>query len=638
MFILALLFPFLGFVIATGLGRWSGKKGAALMSCVFMLLTNLVACLIWIYVFLGKSELEITIFDWISIDFLSLTLYLMFDSLTANMMVVVTTISALVHIYSVSYMSEDPHLPRFMGLLSLFTFFMIWLITSSSLVQLFVGWEGVGVVSYLLVNFWYTRLAANRSAMMALLTNRVGDWGYSLGMFALIAVIGSLDFSTWFGVSWGYNSSINEIITLLLVIGVIGKSSQIGLHTWLPWAMEGRLEKRALLINKSHYMREHPENLSFCFYNYVLYLIKNTKKLNLIIRSTIAITSAIFNDMLSYFGKILIYGQFAENQIQLLGFSETTRESFQHVKPPEDKGVYSQYTSAELAQQFQASRLNATHSTQINLTRRDFLYWLIGFTEGDGSFIVNKTGYLEFKITQSSVDCQILFYIKKKLGFGSVSVQDKNNGTHQFRVREKLALEAIINIFNGNIATEKTLLRFTEFVHGYNLIYKTNITVKKELKMVTLTDAWLTGFTDAEGCFNVTITAPESLTTPFSEIPKKAGTEVQLTTCNLQNTRIRFRYILSLKGEKPLLTNLSLLLNGKVSLLKSYNGYNMAVSTTNLGTILTYLKKYPLKTKKSLALLRFLKAHKLAVLNNVKLPLNLKIIEKIKILKVSINK
>lgn len=108
MFILALLFPFLGFVIATGLGRWSGKKGAALMSCVFMLLTNLVACLIWIYVFLGKSELEITIFDWISIDFLSLTLYLMFDSLTANMMVVVTTISALVHIYSVSYMSEDP--------------------------------------------------------------------------------------------------------------------------------------------------------------------------------------------------------------------------------------------------------------------------------------------------------------------------------------------------------------------------------------------------------------------------------------------------------------------------------------------------------------------------------------------------
>lgn len=157
------------------------------------------------------------------------------------------------------------HLPRFMGLLSLFTFFMIWLITSSSLIQLFVGWEGVGVVSYLLVNFWYTRLAANRSAMMALLTNRVGDWGYSLGMFALIAVIGSLDFSTWFGVSWGYNSSINEIITLLLVIGVIGKSSQIGLHTWLPWAMEGCLEKRALLINKSHYMREHPENLSFYF-------------------------------------------------------------------------------------------------------------------------------------------------------------------------------------------------------------------------------------------------------------------------------------------------------------------------------------------------------------------------------------
>jgi NADH:ubiquinone oxidoreductase subunit 5 (subunit L)/multisubunit Na+/H+ antiporter MnhA subunit len=108
MFILALLFPFLGFVIATGLGRWSGKKGAAYMSCIFMLLTNLVACLIWVYVFLGKSEVYLYLLNWIELDFLSFRLDLNFSSLTANMMVVVTTISALVHIYSVSYMSEDP--------------------------------------------------------------------------------------------------------------------------------------------------------------------------------------------------------------------------------------------------------------------------------------------------------------------------------------------------------------------------------------------------------------------------------------------------------------------------------------------------------------------------------------------------
>ena len=108
MFILALLFPFLGFVIATGLGRWSGKKGAALMSCIFMLLTNLVACLIWVYVFLAKVEVYLYLLDWIELDFLSLDIDLNFSSLTANMMVVVTTISALVHIYSVSYMSEDP--------------------------------------------------------------------------------------------------------------------------------------------------------------------------------------------------------------------------------------------------------------------------------------------------------------------------------------------------------------------------------------------------------------------------------------------------------------------------------------------------------------------------------------------------
>lgn len=105
----------------------------------------------------------------------------------------------------------------------------------------------IGVVSYLLVNFWYTRMAANRSAMMALLTNRVGDWGYSLGMFALIGTIASLDFATWFGVAWGYNHGVNEIICCLLVIGVVGKSSQIGLHTWLPWAMEGPTPVSALL-------------------------------------------------------------------------------------------------------------------------------------------------------------------------------------------------------------------------------------------------------------------------------------------------------------------------------------------------------------------------------------------------------
>jgi len=177
MFILALLLPFLGFLIATGLGRWTGKKGAALMSSLFMVLTVIVNLYIWNYVFLGKSEVWLHLYNWIAIDFIHIPIDLVFDSITANMLVVVTSISALVHIYSVSYMKEDPHLQRFMGLLSLFTFFMVWLVTSTSLIQLFIGWEGIGVVSYLLVNFWYTRMAANRSAMMALLTNRVGDWG-----------------------------------------------------------------------------------------------------------------------------------------------------------------------------------------------------------------------------------------------------------------------------------------------------------------------------------------------------------------------------------------------------------------------------------------------------------------------------
>ncbi|RYE13512.1 MAG: NADH-quinone oxidoreductase subunit L, partial [Rickettsiales bacterium] len=160
---------------------------------------------------------------------------------------VVTSISFLVHVYSVSYMSGDPHLQRFISLLSLFTFFMIVLVTGSNLLQIFVGWEGVGVVSYLLVNFWFTRGAANRAAMMALLTNRVGDWGYILGLLIAVSVFLSLDTNTLFGLAPIVNENILTAITIALTIGVMGKSAQLGLHAWLPHAMEGPTPVSALL-------------------------------------------------------------------------------------------------------------------------------------------------------------------------------------------------------------------------------------------------------------------------------------------------------------------------------------------------------------------------------------------------------
>jgi NADH-ubiquinone oxidoreductase chain 5 len=247
MYLLILYLPFLSFLNGTLFGRWMGRKGSPIWSCILMGLSLLLALFIVYEVSFCNSSVYIYINNWLNIDYLNIKWVFVFDTLTSLMLLVVTSISFLVHVYSISYMNGDPHLQRFISLLSLFTFFMIILVTGWSLLQIFVGWEGVGVVSYLLVNFWYTRAAANRAAMMALLTNRVGDWGYTLGAFIALSVLLTLDCSTIFGVSPLLLSHITTVITLALVIGVMGKSAQLGLHAWLPHAMEGPTPVSALL-------------------------------------------------------------------------------------------------------------------------------------------------------------------------------------------------------------------------------------------------------------------------------------------------------------------------------------------------------------------------------------------------------
>ena len=149
------------------------------------------------------------------------------------MLIVITSVSALVHIYSTGYMSGDPHIPRFMSYLSLFTFLMIVLVTSDNYVQLFIGWEGVGLCSYLLINFWLTRIKANKAAMKAMLINRVGDIGLVLAMLMIFKEFGVLDFSTIYSllISSGVNKENLTIICILLFLGAVGKSAQLGLHT-----------------------------------------------------------------------------------------------------------------------------------------------------------------------------------------------------------------------------------------------------------------------------------------------------------------------------------------------------------------------------------------------------------------------
>ena len=179
------------------------------------------------------------------------------DALTSVMLVVVTTVSALVHLYSIGYMADDPYRPRFFGYLSMFTFAMLMLVTADNLVQLFFGWEGVGLASYLLIGFWYHKPEANAAAMKAFIVNRIGDFGFALGIFAVFLMTGAVDYGTVFAaapslvgktihvLNWDVDAP--TLICLLLFMGAMGKSAQIPLHTWLPDAMEGPTPVSALI-------------------------------------------------------------------------------------------------------------------------------------------------------------------------------------------------------------------------------------------------------------------------------------------------------------------------------------------------------------------------------------------------------
>jgi len=257
MYLLIIFFPLIGSFIAGFFGRKIGKQGAIIVTTSLVSLSALLSFFIFYEVVLCHSVCTLKLFTWMESNLLMISWGFLFDSLTSVMLILVTFVSSLVHLYSAGYMSEDPHLPRFMSYLSLFTFFMLMLITADNYVQMFLGWEGVGLASYLLINFWHTRILANKAAMKAMIINRIGDFGLSLGIALIFFVFGSFDFSIVFSsvstvvnenfIFWGYSFDKLTIISLLLFVGAVGKSAQIGLHTWLPDAMEGPTPVSALI-------------------------------------------------------------------------------------------------------------------------------------------------------------------------------------------------------------------------------------------------------------------------------------------------------------------------------------------------------------------------------------------------------
>jgi proton-translocating NADH-quinone oxidoreductase chain L len=255
--IFIIIIPLMSSILCGFCGKFIGYRGATLLSTCSLGITFMLSVYSLYVVGFLKHPFYITYGYWIRSDTLHVDWSFLFDSLSVTMLFVVTLISTLVHLYSSSYMSGDPHITRFMSYLSLFTFFMIILVTADNFLQLFLGWEGVGICSYLLINFWFTRVQANKAALKALILNRVGDFSLMLAIIIIFIYFRTLDYSVVFVLApffinkticlFSINFLLLDVICFFLFIAAVGKSAQLGLHTWLPDAMEGPTPVSALI-------------------------------------------------------------------------------------------------------------------------------------------------------------------------------------------------------------------------------------------------------------------------------------------------------------------------------------------------------------------------------------------------------
>ena len=252
-----LALPLIASIISGFFGRFIGDRNSEIVTSFLVTISAILSALVLYEVIVNQYQDNIIIAKWISSGSLNVNWSMKIDPLSAVMLVVVTFISSLVHIYSIGYMSHDPHKPRFMAYLSLFTFAMLMLVTSDNFIQLFFGWEGVGLCSYFLIGFWFKKDTANAAAIKAFLVNRVGDFGFALGIFLIFYLFDTVNYSEVFEliptiidknlVFLGIEVKAIDLICLLLFIGAMGKSAQILLHTWLPDAMEGPTPVSALI-------------------------------------------------------------------------------------------------------------------------------------------------------------------------------------------------------------------------------------------------------------------------------------------------------------------------------------------------------------------------------------------------------
>ena len=244
-------------IISGFFGKYLGSRNSEILTSSFVSISSIFSFLIFYKVFNDGYTNNLEILTWINSGSFNVNWSIKIDALSSVMLVVVTLVSSIVHIYSIGYMSHDPHKQRFMSYLSLFTFSMLMLVTSDNFLQLFFGWEGVGLCSYFLIGFWFKKESANAAAIKAFLVNRVGDFGFALGIFLIFYLFGTVNYTEVFELIpqsldiklsfLGININAVNLICILLFIGAMGKSAQLFLHTWLPDAMEGPTPVSALI-------------------------------------------------------------------------------------------------------------------------------------------------------------------------------------------------------------------------------------------------------------------------------------------------------------------------------------------------------------------------------------------------------
>ena len=254
---LIIFLPLIGSIISGFFGKFLGSRNSEILTSLFVSISSILSFLIFYNVFNEGYTNNLDIFTWINSGTFNVNWSIKIDALSSVMLVVVTLVSSIVHIYSIGYMSHDPHKQRFMSYLSLFTFSMLMLVTSDNFLQLFFGWEGVGLCSYFLIGFWFKKESANAAAIKAFVVNRVGDFGFALGIFLIFYLFGTVNYTEVFelipqslekNLSFlGITFNAINLICILLFVGAMGKSAQIFLHTWLPDAMEGPTPVSALI-------------------------------------------------------------------------------------------------------------------------------------------------------------------------------------------------------------------------------------------------------------------------------------------------------------------------------------------------------------------------------------------------------